>query len=506
MPENTHPGDVNDSAGWLRDEPTIWHEVNRALQDVSILLQYLGELPDARLLGYFNDTRTKLADSGAARSVPPCDDYAMFLRRLFQIAAAFQTGRTELLPKGDAPQDAAGGCADVAFVYWSRDFLSAVASPATAELIRITHEFLVCKAWTFWRRRHPPRASEASIPPLPPDLCAAIRNRLASKLAWRVRLYEISTIAAVLGTVLISVYALSGRLVLNNEQMMQDAWSKIDAQIEAEESKIFEPVHMPITADARQHFDVTGLCELTRTVPTDPKFSRVAANGNNWTSGSSGAEGGAVMRTLYATPHQAHLCTDRAKALLNLFIVTVHLQSWSSVITKSFGSVFAYPFGVVPATLRSFAEQDRGCFELRQPEHEIKTAGVSCERILWAEIDRSRHVADSILGAVTQYILPVLYGFLGAMAASMRLLRRKVDAFLLSYTDRARLQQGAILGVLCGAVIGLFATFLSGMGGSGSVGTAALALLAGYNVDGVFRFLDELSDRLFRPASPAKPS
>ena len=123
----------------------------------------------------------------------------------------------------------------------------------------------------------------------------------------------------------------------------------------------------------------------------------------------------------------------------------------------------------------------------------------SCERILWAEIDRSLHVAN-----LTQYVLPVLYGFLGAMAAAMRLLRRKVDAFLLSYTDRARLQQGAILGVLCGAVIGLFATFLGEMGGTGSVGTAALALLAGYNVDGVFRFLDELSDRLFRPATPAK--
>ena len=201
-------------------------------------------------------------------------------------------------------------------------------------------------------------------------------------------------------------------------------------------------------------------------------------------------------------PHQAHLCADRSEALLNLFIVTVHLQSWSSVITESLGRAFAYPFGVVPSTLQSFAHEDKDCFGLR-PREQLNE--FSCERILWAEIDRSLHVANSILGAVTQYVLPVLYGFLGAMAAAMRLLRRKVDAFLLSYTDRARLQQGAILGVLCGAVIGLFATFLGEMGGTGSVGTAALALLAGYNVDGVFRFLDELSDRLFRPATPAKP-
>jgi hypothetical protein len=232
----------------------------------------------------------------------------------------------------------------------------------------------------------------------------------------------------------------------------------------------------------------------------------VAENGNTRTDVSSAAGAGSgtttATRTFYAMPRQAHLCADRAKALVDLFIVTVHLQSWSSAITESFGSAFAYPFGVVPWTLHSFAQQDQGCFGLRPPQHK---AEASCEQILWAEIDRSRHVADSIIGAVTQYILPVLYGFLGAMAAAMRLLRRKVDASLLSHTDRARLQQGAILGVLSGAVIGLFATFLGTMGGTGSVGTAALALLAGYNVDGVFRFLDELSDRLFRPATPAKP-
>lgn len=482
--------------------------MNRALQDVSILLQYLGELPDARLLGYFKDTQTKLTDTGARRSVPPCDDYATFLRRVFQIAAAFQTGRTELLPEEDPPRYVGGGGSAVAFVYWSRDFLSAVSAPATAESIRITHDFLVCRASTFWHRRHPPQASEPMTTALPPDLGAPSRNRLASKLAWRVCLYEISTIAAVLVTVLVSVYALSGRLILNNEQMMRDTWSKVDALLEAEEGKVFEPVHVPITGDARQRFDVTGLCGLTRAVPTRPERSRVAENGTTRTDSGPASETESqttATRTFYAMPRQAHLCADRAKALLDLFIVTVHLQSWSSAITESFGPAFAYPFGVVPSTLHSFAQQDQGCFGLRPPEHKVGKDEAFCERILWTEIDRSRHVADSILGAVTQYILPVLYGFLGAMAAALRLLRRKVDGSLLSYTDRARLQQGAILGVLCGAVIGLFATFLSGMGNTGSVGTAALALLAGYNVDGVFRFLDELSDRLFRPVTPVKP-
>jgi hypothetical protein len=112
----------------------------------------------------------------------------------------------------------------------------------------------------------------------------------------------------------------------------------------------------------------------------------------------------------------------------------------------------------------------------------------------------------SILGSITLYLLPVLYGFLGAMAATMRGLRRKVDSSLLSYTDRARVIQGAILGILCGGVIGLFATYIGKADAAGGLGISALALLAGYNVDGVFRFLDELSDRLFRPAPPAASS
>jgi hypothetical protein len=58
--------------------------------------------------------------------------------------------------------------------------------------------------------------------------------------------------------------------------------------------------------------------------------------------------------------------------------------------------------------------------------------------------------------------------------------------------------------VLCGAVIGLFASYVSKSDSSAGLGLSALALLAGYNVDGVFRFLDELSDRIFRPAVPAK--
>src|SRR5271166_1911079 len=125
-------------AGWLSDQPNTWHEVNLALRDTSVLLQYLGEMPDARLLAYFEDTRKRASDTGMRPAAAPCPNYSEFLNRLFMIEAAFQTGRADELAASFPPASGEKeGLSPVGFVFWSRDFLSAVAAPATAGSIRI---------------------------------------------------------------------------------------------------------------------------------------------------------------------------------------------------------------------------------------------------------------------------------------------------------------------------------------------------------------------------------
>jgi hypothetical protein len=109
-------------------------------------------------------------------------------------------------------------------------------------------------------------------------------------------------------------------------------------------------------------------------------------------------------------------------------------------------------------------------------------------------------VVDTLLGCIALYLLPTLYGGLGAMAATLRALRRKVDLSLVTMTDRGRVQQDVILGVLCGAIIGLFFGSIGKANPQEGLGLSALALLAGYNISGVFTFLDELSNRVFQPA------
>ena len=67
---------------WLWGQPKTWHEMNRALADVSILLEYMGQLPDGRLQAYFEDTQSKIVTTGARRTAAPCRHYGHFLARL----------------------------------------------------------------------------------------------------------------------------------------------------------------------------------------------------------------------------------------------------------------------------------------------------------------------------------------------------------------------------------------------------------------------------------------
>lgn len=497
---------MSDQQGkWLWDQPKSWHAMDRALHDIAVLLNYLNELPDSRLLSYFKATQDRVLDGRTRSTVPPCEDYAGFLDQLDEIAAAFQTGHAPLGRDGPGP---------VAFVEWSRDFLAAVAAPATASSIRLTRQYAIHRsrgilAWLrspfvwVWNSAGRPASATKTMPPVPPDPDQDIYDRFARRLANWVHGFELLTGTVVVFTLLVSIYALSGRLILANGKQMAEAWTKLDTLVEAQEDKTFQPPKLPLADNA--DFGVSPLCDLVRR-----DLGRVQLAAAEPTSVSDGASKPETSeKPRYLTARQAHLCDQRAKVLQDLYIVTMHQHFWSSVIAGPRDMVLRWPaalFGVVQGTLEEVATERDGqaCSQLASPEHKIRYTPAECKTILWTYIDRSLNVAQSILGSITEYVLPLCYGLLGAMAAALRLIRRKVDAATLVPTDRARLQQGAILGVLCGAVIGLFANQVGGADNGGGLGLSALAFIAGYNVDGVFRFLDELSDRVFGSAAKAR--
>ena len=113
-------------------------------------------------------------------------------------------------------------------------------------------------------------------------------------------------------------------------------------------------------------------------------------------------------------------------------------------------------------------------------------------------------VPDSVLGCITLYMLPCLYGLLGSIAATLRYLRARVDSYEVNFTARAMILQNCILGIAAGAVVGLFSAYISKSSTIENIGVSALAFLAGYNVSGLFTFLDDLSNRVFRGGSGSK--
>jgi hypothetical protein len=109
-------------------------------------------------------------------------------------------------------------------------------------------------------------------------------------------------------------------------------------------------------------------------------------------------------------------------------------------------------------------------------------------------------------------VLPFLYGLLGAGAAIIRSLSRKIRASLLSPRDLHLSFQQLALGAVVGACIGLFVAAPSGgADGEGLLGPVALSasaisFVAGFGVEAVFQALEALISRIFNIAPAASPA
>jgi hypothetical protein len=115
-----------------------------------------------------------------------------------------------------------------------------------------------------------------------------------------------------------------------------------------------------------------------------------------------------------------------------------------------------------------------------------------------------------ILNVLGGAVLPVLYGFLGAAAAIVRSLSRKIKGSQLSPRDFQLSFQQLALGAVIGACIGLF---ISQPGsdkptemallGPVPLSSSAISFVAGFGVEAVFQALEALISRIFNIAPAA---
>jgi len=124
-------GETEARGGDLSGQPD-WQ---RLVGYIFVLLNHLQRQSDNRLQAQFDDTH--LPEVRPVRlATPPCASYADFQTRLTRIR---ETG-VSATPSGKPEID------DLTFLRWSKDFLSAVAAPATVESISITREYMRARA------------------------------------------------------------------------------------------------------------------------------------------------------------------------------------------------------------------------------------------------------------------------------------------------------------------------------------------------------------------------
>ncbi|WP_407114290.1 hypothetical protein [Bradyrhizobium sp. LMG 9283] len=103
-------------------------------------------------------------------------------------------------------------------------------------------------------------------------------------------------------------------------------------------------------------------------------------------------------------------------------------------------------------------------------------------------VTRTQERASLVIGVTNSYILPVLFGALGAVAYVVRTISDQIRSTTFSLSSPIRHFMRVALGVVVGAVIGLF----NGLSSQLTLSPLALAFLAGYGVEAVFSMFDGL--------------
>ena len=115
------------------------------------------------------------------------------------------------------------------------------------------------------------------------------------------------------------------------------------------------------------------------------------------------------------------------------------------------------------------------------------------------------------MAVLGNYVMPILYGLLGSMAFILRRHGDRLSTQMLSPRDLPANQIRLLLGVVIGGCIGLVFSGSSVsqttgiLGAATTLSAAALAFLAGYGVEAVFKTLDALITHVFRVNGADKP-
>ncbi|WP_431285137.1 hypothetical protein ACQW02_10225 [Humitalea sp. 24SJ18S-53] len=485
------------------DPHSTTHRMLLLVDDVDLLIDHLGRHRPGRLDACFEDSRGDLPRPANVPFPPQLrpgtvPSKAEFLRRWADISTRADVS------KAVPPAGWDGQVDDMVFLVAARDFLAALALPATVSMIRLTNAYVRRCAQGALSRAARKAAQAASSVDLRSD------EALGYRLATTATVFRWICLFTVILTLLVSLMTFGGKRLLEEQDRWLTFLGTVTSEIATEQS-----APMRATTPAPDASTASRIPELAY---CDEPFLDA---------------GGAV---LYRTARQDVLCNRLWGINRTVNQLNGHLEAWGDTwIATPFmwltglsssgreGRVRVYAEAARPASLRDALVTLGWTPGTPVPEEmraqALGLAARSQERFDLLKYLSEQHrvaggtsptQAKAMIEALSLYVMPCFYALLGAFVAVFQGLKRRAASFTLERSERDQAMATLLYGVVFGALVGILADMLrappiSGAAGDEVVlGVSVIALLAGYSVAHVFRFLDNFADRIFGAARPER--
>ena len=335
---------------------------------------------------------------------------------------------------------------DAALLIRAKDYLNRLSHPASGSTIAFTT--LVTQGDAERKKLESEGEDISSRPPTRSSLAQAAYPDLVAKAAGFRR--WMTVISAGLLFVLIITCILSWYTAYGNAALSEYATAEaaaVQARTKVDEAEIAE-TEPPVPAEGG-----------TTRPPIVPRYC-----------------------TRPTTPAQAQLCEAQWRLNANVHRVQRRLYDW--------------------LCLRPFS----GCSDQDPERRKTPLTDDNQQRRYADDLLNASSRAAALVNIMGSAVLPFLYGLLGAGAAIIRSLSRKIRSSLLSPRDLHLSIQQLALGAVVGACIGLF---IAAPGSDNScesllvpitLSASAISFVAGFGVEAVFQALEALISRIFNIA------
>jgi hypothetical protein len=490
--------------------------VHALLREVALLLDYLNRLPEPRLNRYFGSAAAQVLaiQTPLATPIPPCGDLSYFLGRIATIAARGKEAPPTVTTQPDwfkdlpepsppapdgTPQELkpttlpGSRLGDLAFLIWTRDFLTSVAAPATLDTIRVTRAYRAHRA-----TRAVPGDEKARHTADERDLFMA---GYGVRIARQVTFFIVLTFGLLWCSLYVSYLVYWGQMLLVENAALRAEYAAHETRLK--EAAGQEEVAIQAALRAEQASDLPLLarsyCDLRAPLPADYKIDVVRISTTPPTERSILVarvdDGRSRNLRLYISERQRALCTEYKTLKQRRDELVMSHRFWWRTVVPLYRLVLPVRFG-----------SDRPSPDTA-PNHSDTAAskGVTSSqpslrsRASEWHLETFRYQMQQLINGWLAGIMPAMYAALGALASLFRRLSLKIGTERLAPADYGGMWISLVLGILTGAVIGLFTSALPQTGQSVGLplSTTALALLAGYATERVFGLFDGLADRVF---------